>query len=378
MKILYITDTFFPDLSGGATRAYYFCKYLHDRGHELHVITSKKQKTIGHEWDMTYCPGRSLVWLFPGAGYLPSFVSSAVRACKKFDIDVIFASCPSFSAMLSGYICHKIVKKPLVAEIRDPYIRSFPIGSRTKSYVYQKSLKGALLACLERRVLKSASRIIVTNPAIGDEVRRVHNLGRTDVIYTGADAAGQRKSTRRNRIRIVYAGRVLATKQLDVVIRALPRLDAEFIICGDGDYIRHLKQAARANGMGGRVVFAGRLPHRKALSVINSADILFLGLETSRVLKYALPSKVFEYMASGKPVLSIAHPDGDLGLMLKRHSCGINCRPDAKEVAAAVKELMNNRERYGRNGREAIEKYYRRSEQPKRLLQILMRAAGEL
>jgi glycosyltransferase involved in cell wall biosynthesis len=107
------------------------------------------------------------------------------------------------------------------------------------------------------------------------------------------------------------------------------------------------------SGCGDVVEAHGYLPHEEAVELVRSADALFLPMHRlpRGGRSTIVPGKMYEYLASGRPVLA-AVPDGDARDLLVRADWTVVCEPDDTEaIAAGLRSLLSERE--ARRGRHA-------------------------
>ncbi|MCW3017719.1 MAG: hypothetical protein JWN10_27, partial [Solirubrobacterales bacterium] len=138
-----------------------------------------------------------------------------------------------------------------------------------------------------------------------------------------------------NRRRVVFAGRVVRPKGVQVLVRAATELDAEIVICGDGRDLDSMRSLASRLGVGDRVSFRGWL----------AADGLAAELAQASVV--AIPSLWpepfglvgIETFALGRPV--VASATGGIGDWLEDGVSGLLVAPgDSAALAAALNELL--------------------------------------
>ena len=113
------------------------------------------------------------------------------------------------------------------------------------------------------------------------------------------------------------------------------------------------------------------VPKKTVPSLLNAADALVITLRAVKLFSYGIsPNKLFEYMASGKPILCAV--SGDVADMVKRANAGVVVEPENPEaLAQAVVSLMSDRERcsvYGESGREFVEENFSRSRMVEKLV----------
>lgn len=117
--------------------------------------------------------------------------------------------------------------------------------------------------------------------------------------------------------RIIYLGTLIAVRRIDFMIRVLSRVlkkvpEARLYLIGSGETdedIQFLKREARELGILDSVVFTGFLERRKALDIVNSADVCVSPFYPTPILLSTSPTKLMEYMALGKAVVANEHPE---------------------------------------------------------------------
>jgi glycosyltransferase involved in cell wall biosynthesis len=117
--------------------------------------------------------------------------------------------------------------------------------------------------------------------------------------------------------RVVYLGTMVAVRQLHVLIDAFASLRARFpqaslLMVGDGDHPHEraaLEQQVAALGLSDAVRFTGFVPIEQAWSYAASAAVCISPIFPSPILNCGSPTKLFEYMALGRPVVCNTHPD---------------------------------------------------------------------
>jgi glycosyltransferase involved in cell wall biosynthesis len=116
-------------------------------------------------------------------------------------------------------------------------------------------------------------------------------------------------------LRLIYAGGVTPTYELDVAIRAVatiararPDLDVRFDVYGRGDSEPALRALAQALGVADRVAFHGRIPIEDVPAAVARADVGLAPTRRDEFTDLSLSTKVYEYAAMGKPVVATRLP----------------------------------------------------------------------
>jgi glycosyltransferase involved in cell wall biosynthesis len=151
----------------------------------------------------------------------------------------------------------------------------------------------------------------------------------------------------------------------------------EIVIAGDGAEGPELRQRLAERGLD-NVKMLGRVPHERIPELYAEADAAVVLLRDKPLFEGALPTKMFEAMSAGRPlVLSAA---GEAATLVEESSCGVVVPPERpNELATALSELARDRERAGElgaAGREAVLEGYSRESAFDRWYGLLTSVAG--
>jgi glycosyltransferase involved in cell wall biosynthesis len=142
------------------------------------------------------------------------------------------------------------------------------------------------------------------------------------------------------------------TEQTDVAIRT--------VFVGAGP-VKHSLVKKRDNLLLSRVQFIDPLPHQQIPATLAAADAIIVSL-TKRIIG-AVPSKLYEAMAAGKPVVLVA--EGEAATIVKESNCGLVVKPgDVAALADAMRRLAKSpqlRAHLGMNGIKAAREKYNRA-----------------
>ena len=181
----------------------------------------------------------------------------------------------------------------------------------------------ALLRLQERGSIALASAAVTVNVAMRE---RLVELGvppeKVTVVANSPSLARFDPSRHQSRsfaadgtIRLVYAGALTPTYELDVVLEALamiaadrPDLDVRLDVFGRGDAAERLVRQATHLGIDERVTFHGRIPIEDVPAAVARADIGVAPTRRDPFTDVSLSTKVFEYGAMGKPVVASRLP----------------------------------------------------------------------
>ena len=166
----------------------------------------------------------------------------------------------------------------------------------------------------ERYVWRAADRVYaVTGVLAGMIVEGGVAKERISVTPNGIDLAAFPEpgngAIRREALTLGFTGFVRAWHGLDAVIAALAQPDADprlrLVIAGDGPARPHLEHQAAALGLAARVRFTGLVGRAAIPALVAEFDIAL----QPRVVAYASPLKIFEYMAAGRDIVAPDQPN---------------------------------------------------------------------
>ncbi len=244
-----------------------------------------------------------------------------------------------------------------------------PLGKKLvvswHSDIFRQRWLKPLYGRLVENVLASADRIIVATPNhISSSPQLSRYRDKCRVIPFGIDPrrfdldGTERAEVDALRQRhgdfVLFAGRLSYYKGLEYLIRAMARVDGRLVVIGDGVLREKMEKLAAELGLGGRVVFLGRLSERELKLYFNACSVFCL---PSIYNTEAFGLVQLEAMACGKPVVNTNLPTG-VTYVSRDGETGLSVPPaDPEALAAALSELLyNNRKRelFGRQARERV------------------------
>ena len=220
---------------------------------------------------------------------------------------------------------------------------------------------------LARTVYGRARRIVVSSPALGEQASALAPYrDRIAVIPFGIDVArweataavGARaasiRAESRGRPLVLFAGRMVPYKGVDVLLRALAGLDATAVIAGDGPSRSGWMALARELGIADRVRFAGEVSHEELAALYHACDVFVLpSITRAEAFGYVQ----LEAMACGRPVVSTRVPSG-VPWVNRDGVTGLTVAPgDAAALGRAIAALTADRDlarRMGAAGRDRV------------------------
>lgn len=161
----------------------------------------------------------------------------------------------------------------------------------------------------------------------------------------------------------VYAGLHGLAQGLDQLMQAADALrneaDLRIVLVGDGPEKQTLVQNAQDRNLR-NLEFRDPIPAGDVPHLLATADIILITLKS--YIPGAVPSKLYEAMASGKPIVLVA--EGEPATILQQHNAGLVVHPgDITSLVESLRQLRDSpqmRDEMGRNGRLAAEEHFNR------------------
>ncbi|OGQ89728.1 MAG: hypothetical protein A2289_08870 [Deltaproteobacteria bacterium RIFOXYA12_FULL_58_15] len=291
-------------------------------------------------------------------GWAGAALLRARRLVSVNRIDAVITTSFPYSAHLAGLALRRLGGPPWLADLRDPWVGNW---FRAHSAPWQRGLD----EILEREVAHTADAMTVVTPGMATMMRhRYASLdGRLHVATNGYDPADFERhgegsdrhgegstchgeGSDRRVFTAVYIGTFDAklrpiTPMLGALLRLAQQVPSlqdrfRFRVIGGADLatVEEIERWSRTTGSRVAITIEPFVPHPQAIRAMQEADCLFLSVAAGA--GWMLTSKIFEYLASGQPILA-AVPEGDCRDLLHRCGNSVLCDPaDVEAVAAAL------------------------------------------
>jgi glycosyltransferase involved in cell wall biosynthesis len=386
-KILIISQYYHPDVTAAAFRIKEMADLLSSKGHQISVITAKPHKGIIHSSERIDDGNveviRLPIILYQEKGkwnyiaHYASFMLGAIfyyifRLCRRYDL--VFATSPPLPVGLAGLFIAALKGSKFILDIRDIWPDSAVVAGQltnnSKLYRFGKIIeewlykKADLITCVSRPMAKY----------IGGFVRNKS----VEVIYNGVPTKYLHSETytdkslielfQNNKINITYLGNMGYVQNLQVVLEAAKQIkdempDVMFYLIGGGIEKKKLEKLKKDHDLD-NVVIMGPVLKEQAMQLMRNCSSLFFQLKDDIVLEKTVPSKVFDYMTAGKPILFGIKGEGKL--ILEQVKANIYYQPDSTEsFVNAVRKLKINYKQLSKYASEnmlVVEKYYTREQ----------------
>lgn len=402
LRILIVSQYFPPEVGATQTRMQTFAEYLAARGHRVTVIcefpnhphgvipSAYRGRILEDDRSNSYRILRVWVKANPDktrstrlAFYLSYMGLATAVAPLVGPADVVLATTPPLFAGAAGLALSRLKRAPFVLDVRDLWPAAAVALNELSSGV---ALRAAEL--LERLLYRQASVVIgVTRPFCHhiDRVRATYPRavfipnGTLDAFFSNrTNEARKQLAIPERHFAVTFAGTHGIAQALPTVLDAAASVDGEifFAFIGDGPVKAALKRSAAERGLQ-NVIFHPQIPLEKLPPILAASDALLVPLAAEPIFASFVPSKLFDCMATGRPVILSAQ--GEAARLVERCGGGIVVEPENSESLANVvrwlAEHPRDAKRMGERGRRFARKWLR-VVQAERLEHVLFHAAG--
>jgi hypothetical protein len=243
--------------------------------------------------------------------------AEAKKIIAKHKPEVIITTGPPHSTHLVGLKLKRDFQLPWIADFRDPWTEIFynQFLNRTgKSILKDKKL--------EQQVLEKSNLLLAATPSIEKLYR--NKASNIKVILNGYDSSDFSELTEllSPSFNISFFGNMLPNQNIDNVWLAINELKTEgklpnhFNFRIIGNVADNIKESIFNNGIFELVTFLPFLPHKEAVKEMQKSNMLFLPIPIDKGNKLILTGKIFEYLATKRPILSVGPKDGDAAEVL--------------------------------------------------------------
>jgi glycosyltransferase involved in cell wall biosynthesis len=304
--------------------------------------------------------------------------------------EVVVGTSPQFFCAVAAYGLSRVKRAPFVFEVRDLWPQSaIELG------VIKNPLLIRLLEAIETYLYRHAALIV----AVAESTRQ-HLVSKgipaekIRIIPNGIDAkylasAGATPERARDELGlngsfiVSYIGTHGMSHALETVLRAAKEFSGDpaihFLFVGEGAEKEKLKRFAAELRLN-NVTFVDQQPRERLLAFYRASDLGVVPLKRLPIFKKVLPSKLFELMGAGCPV--ICSVEGEAARLIEKAEAGLPIEPENVEaLIEAIKRLRSDAELRGRmsdNGQRFVTTHYLRSTLAEEYLKALELVVGKL
>lgn len=394
MRVLFVNQYFPPDTSATAGLADLATRTLTEAGHEVTVVAGwpsyrptrtwpwRLARRVGHGPVGTVRVGSSALPRERMAGRIANYLSFGALAVPaalthRFDVVVTMTDPPFVGAV--GWLAARARRRPLVYWLQD-YLPDF----LTATGLMRESAVTRGWRRVHEFTIRRADRVVVLGSdmaarvaAAGAEAERVVIVHNGTAVDRDPDPDARLAPVARA-IRgeagfvAMHAGEVGMRGAFDTMVDAarLFTADTRLVFLGEGAERPRLERAAAGIE---QVRFCDRVPQDEVHLALAAADLQIVSVR-SGAEGLTVPSKIYEMLRLGFPVLVVARPEAEAARLVERHECGLVAPPDdadavAKAVAWARDHPADLRAMAARAAAAGLE--YRRTDMMRKLVEVI-------
>ena len=371
MRILFLSDNFPPEGNAPATRLYEHAIRWVRAGHQVTVVTCTPNFPEGKPF-----PGYHNAWrqveaidgirvvrvktyitanegfLKRTLDYLSFMLMGFVMSLFERRPDVVVATSPQFFCAIAGWAVSIAKHRPFVFELRDLWPASIvAVGAMRNSIVIRA------LERLEMFLYRRATAIVVVTETFRRElVARGIDGKKIHVVLNGVDSTQYQPRPRsptleadlglHGKFVAGYIGTHGLAHALDKVVESAillrHREDIVFLFVGGGADRARVESMVAEQRLG-NVTMLARQPKERMPEIWSVCDVALVPLRDALVFSTVIPSKIFECMGMGIPIL-MSLPEGEATAIVRKTGCGVCVPPEnPTEMAAAIEQLAGSR-----------------------------------
>lgn len=385
-----ISQNFAPVNASGTVRAFYFAKYLSEFGWYPHVIARhpfeeasqdagllkelEGRCDIHYVWQSSNHPihgflsrqknktcnnnrlSRAIyktafaIWL--KAACLITLILFCVKAfqlSRKHQVDLVWATGDPWLSFDIGRWIKKLLSVPFIMDQRDPWTYGALWNPPSKSFAKRQVRR-------EKRALKAADAVVYTSPLTKEIMQKrtmTELASKMSFICNGfdistiTDHSPDSQAGQHQILTLRYIGSLKGHRTPEPLVKAIKSLrkagkigeELKFEVVGPvGPWENYLRNPDNEEF----IKLRGSVPYDESLQLMRSADVLVL-LQTLTEGADVISGKVYEYLASGRPILAIVPQDGGDAWALNYADTGFIADFQSPDMIQKQLEILYNK-----------------------------------
>jgi glycosyltransferase involved in cell wall biosynthesis len=293
------------------------------------------------------CPEPEILWV-------PFAVRKARRIIQRYGIDSVLITVPPFSALVVGTkLKREFPSLRLISDFRDEWLTFY-----LKDFDFQKNDHTRRRAeAIERETVELSDLVVAVNESSRDEIRRRYPEqpdSKFSVIPNGYDPAVfadfKPRVNRSPRMLVTHVGTVYKTASPRFYLDAADSLPEELLSQLETRFVGRIADSERPmlENRRSKVSITEFVPQAEALKYMEDTDYLLLTMTND----ISVPGKLFEYMATGKPILAITSPGSEVDRLLQQTGAGVSAPAGDRD---AIRNMLRLAIDAWRNGSKLTE-----------------------
>ncbi len=268
--------------------------------------------------------------------------------------DVVIGTIPQPFGPFANYIRTTVGKAKFVLDVRDLW----PEGLTATGHANEHSISYRVIGAATKFLYKKAAHIVAVTDGIRDSIIDTHHLSPTkfSVVRAAVDLEYFKESNHplppnveshiKGKFVVSYIGTIGNAHQLKTIVEAAKQLETShpnkfaFLIAGSGAEEGDIRQAIEHNQIN-NVLCTGLVDREVVPALLRESDIGIVSLRPSPVFETVVPTKMYEYMAAGLPIIS--NVAGEAESLLSRSKAGLTVKGgSATAYSNGILDLAGN------------------------------------
>jgi len=287
----------------------------------------------------------------------------SIRTVRHGDVVLVVTNPPSLP--FAAFLAVRLRRARCVLLIHDVY----PEVLFATGLLRPGSWMAAILGWLNKRLCRRVERIVV----LGRDMKRLidrklgANVGGTTIITNWADAdvisptprnANRllEKTSLQEKFVVQYSGNMGRTHGLEVILDVAARLEEEplfhFLLIGSGAKLKGVEASLSVSRLNNVTILPPQ-SREELVDTLNACDVAIISFIPG-IAGISVPSRMYNVMAAGKPIIAVADDDSELGIVVREEKIGWVVPPnDTMALLATIRNAQAKSKELNEMGRRA-------------------------
>lgn len=312
----------------------------------------------------TYQPSKQNPTFFQRLFYYTIFplLASFFLIPKLYNIKFVIVTDPPSSLLFTTLIV-RLFRKKVILDIRDLWVEA----ALSFGFVNKKSILAEIVKKFEKYCWKRSDLVVTNSLVIADEIIKIiggsASISKVKYFPFNVDTDTFKRENVLREKQIIYVGNFGLAQDLSTLVKAMSIVfakmpDLKICLYGGGDCESDIKKLVNEMNLEKFFEFNNPVPRKEIPDILSKSMIGIVPLANNDALRYAIPTKTFEYLSCSLPVLAYGN-SGELERIMKESGGGVFVKGNNyKGIADAILRMLQMedvRENYSKNGRKFVE-----------------------